>query len=45
MCSGQPCQQQYSGQTQLSPVQQQAQQLAAKERELAYNSRFASNLA
>ena len=30
---------------QLSPEQQQAQQLAAKERELAYNSRFASNLA
>jgi type IV secretion system protein VirB10 len=29
---------------QLSPVQQQAQELAAKERELAYNARFASNL-
>jgi type IV secretion system protein TrbI len=33
------------GQQQLSPEQQQAQQLAAKDRELAYNSRFASNLA
>jgi type IV secretion system protein VirB10 len=33
------------GQEQLSPEQQQAQQLAAKERELAFNSRFASNLA
>jgi type IV secretion system protein VirB10 len=42
---GQPCQQQYSAQPQLSPAQQQAQQLAAKERELAYDSRFASNLA
>jgi type IV secretion system protein VirB10 len=42
---GQPCQQQHSGQAQLSPAQQQAQQLAAKERELAYDSRFASNLA
>ncbi|MFZ0661195.1 MAG: TrbI/VirB10 family protein [Acidobacteriaceae bacterium] len=29
---------------QLSPAQQQAQQLAVKERELAYASRFASNL-
>jgi len=37
--------QQNSGQPQLTPAQQQAQQLAAKERELAYNSRFASNLA
>ena len=42
---GQPCQQQYSPQPQLSPAQQQAQQLAAKERELAFDSRFASNLA
>ena len=30
---------------QLSPEQQQIQQLAGKERELAFNSRFASNLA
>lgn len=37
--------QQSSAQQQLSPVQQQTQQLAAKERELAFNSRFASNLA
>jgi type IV secretion system protein VirB10 len=29
---------------QLSPAQQQAEELAAKERELAYNARFASNL-
>ena len=47
--SGQPCTQAYgpqaSGQSQLTPERQQAQQLAAKERELAYNSRFASNLA
>ena len=47
---GQPCPQvsygqQMPAQPQLTPVQQQAQQLAAKERELAYNSRFASNLA
>jgi hypothetical protein len=46
---GQTCPQAYSrqstGQPQLTPGQQQAQQLAAKERELAYNSRFASNLA
>ena len=28
----------------ISPQEQEAQQLAAKERELAYNSRFASNL-
>ena len=40
---GQPCSQ-ANGQSQLTPEQQQAQQLAAKERELAYNSRFASNL-
>ena len=47
---GQPCPQvsygqQMPAQPQLTPAQQQAQQLAAKERELAYNSRFASNLA
>jgi type IV secretory pathway VirB10-like protein len=46
---GQSCPQTYgqqaSGQSQLTPERQQAQQLAAKERELAYNSRFASNLA
>jgi type IV secretion system protein TrbI len=47
---GQPClqspyAQQSAAQPQLSPAQQQAQQLAAKERELAYDSRFASNLA
>ena len=45
---GQTCPQAYgqqnTGQPQLTPEQQQAQQLAAKERELAYNSRFASNL-
>ena len=42
---GQPCQQQgVYVQPQISPEQQQAQQLAAKERELAYNARFASNL-
>ncbi len=34
-----------NGQQQLSPEQQQIQQLAGKERELAFNSRFASNLA
>ena len=34
-----------NGQAQLPPEQQQAQQLAGKERELAFNSRFASNLA
>jgi type IV secretion system protein TrbI len=47
---GQPCAQpnmygqQAGGQPQVSPAQVEAQQLAAKERELAYNSRFASNL-
>ncbi len=46
---GQPCSQatygqQNAAQPQLSPAQQQAQQLAAKERELAFNARFASNL-
>jgi type IV secretion system protein VirB10 len=38
---GQPCGQQ---QQQLSPAAQEEQQLAAKDRELAYDSRFASNL-
>jgi type IV secretion system protein TrbI len=43
--SGQPCQQQgVYAQPQLSPQQEQAQQLAARERELAYDARFASNL-
>jgi type IV secretory pathway VirB10-like protein len=47
---GQSCPQaaygpQNNGQQQPTPEQQQAQQLAAKERELAYNARFASNLA
>jgi type IV secretion system protein VirB10 len=42
---GQPCQQQgVYAQPQVSPEQEQAQQLAARERELAYNARFASNL-
>jgi type IV secretion system protein VirB10 len=42
---GQPCQQQgVYVQPQVSPEEQQAQQLAARERELAYNARFASNL-
>jgi type IV secretion system protein VirB10 len=42
---GQPCsQQQSASMQQLSPAQQQAEGLAAKERELAYNARFASNL-
>jgi type IV secretion system protein TrbI len=46
---GQPCAQpnmygQQTGQPLISPQEQEAQQLAAKERELAYNSRFASNL-
>jgi type IV secretion system protein VirB10 len=40
---GQSCTQQPAGQ-QLSPAQQEGQQLAAKERELAFTSRFASNL-
>src|SRR4029077_12543885 len=46
-CSpGQPCPQAQQGsmQMQLTPVQQQAQLIAAKERERADNSRFASNL-
>jgi len=43
---GQPCPQAQQGNTQmqLTPVQQQAQLIAAKERERADNSRFASNL-
>jgi type IV secretory pathway VirB10-like protein len=43
---GQPCSQTQQGniQMQLSPVQQQAQMIAAKERERADDSRFASNL-
>jgi type IV secretion system protein TrbI len=44
---GQPCTQQQAAymQQQLSPAQQAEQQLAAKDRELTYDSRFASNLA
>jgi type IV secretory pathway VirB10-like protein len=50
---GQPCaqiqngypQQQGAGTAQLSPAQQEAQQLAAKERERDYNARFSSNIA
>src|SRR5439155_26440403 len=43
---GQPCPQAQQGnmQMQLTPVQQQAQLIAAKERERVDNSRFASNL-
>jgi type IV secretory pathway VirB10-like protein len=43
---GQPCPQTQQGnmQMQLTPVQQQAQLIAAKERERADDSRFASNL-
>jgi type IV secretory pathway VirB10-like protein len=43
---GQPCSQLQQGDTQIqpTPVQQQAQLIAAKERERADNSRFASNL-
>jgi type IV secretion system protein VirB10 len=46
---GQPCtpasyQQQQASVPQLSPAQQQAQQLAVKEQELAFDARFASNL-
>ncbi len=43
---GRPCPQAQQGnmQMQLTPVQQQAQLIAAKERERADNSRFASNL-
>jgi type IV secretion system protein VirB10 len=50
--AGQPCPQaqpgygqQNTGQQQLNPVQEQAQQIAAKERARADDSRFASNLA
>jgi type IV secretion system protein VirB10 len=44
--SGRPCQQMQQGnmERQLTPEQQQAQMIAAKERERADNSRFASNL-
>jgi type IV secretory pathway VirB10-like protein len=42
--AGQPCPQQGNGQPQLTPEQQQMEQLAAKERERADESRFASNL-
>jgi type IV secretion system protein TrbI len=46
---GQVCTQEMQQQNpqvqQLTPEQQQEQQLAAKERELAYNARFASNIA
>jgi type IV secretion system protein VirB10 len=44
--SGRPCPQlqQVNGQPQLTPDQQQAQMIAAKERERADNARFASNL-
>ena len=42
---GQPCAQQGEyAQQQLSPAAQEEQQLAAKDRELAYDARFASNL-
>jgi type IV secretory pathway VirB10-like protein len=43
---GQPCSQSQQGDTQvqLTPMQQQAQLIAAKERERVDNSRFASNL-
>jgi type IV secretion system protein VirB10 len=43
---GQPCAQQQSAYTQqqLSPAVQEEQQLAAKDRELAHDARFASNL-
>jgi type IV secretion system protein VirB10 len=43
---GRPCPQGQQGNTQvqLTPIQQQAQLIAAKERERADNSRFASNL-
>jgi type IV secretion system protein VirB10 len=43
---GQPCSQLQQGDTQMqpTPLQQQAQLIAAKERERADNSRFASNL-
>jgi type IV secretion system protein TrbI len=43
---GQPCAQPKGAyaQQQLSPAQQEAEQLAARDRELTYDSRFASNL-
>jgi len=43
---GQPCAQTSNGyaQQQLSPAQQETQQLAARDRELSYDSRFASNV-
>jgi type IV secretion system protein VirB10 len=42
---GQPCAQQGAyTQQQVSPAQQEAEQLAARDRELTYDSRFASNL-
>jgi type IV secretory pathway VirB10-like protein len=43
---GQPCPQAPNGymQQQLSPAQQEAQQLAARDRELSYDSRFTSNV-
>lgn len=46
-CPGSPtiAYQQQAGAQQLSPEQQQAEQLAAKEREQAFESRFSSNLA
>jgi type IV secretory pathway VirB10-like protein len=47
---GQPCapngySQQPGGASQLSPAQEEEQQIAAKDRERAYNARFSSNLA
>jgi type IV secretion system protein VirB10 len=43
--AGQPCPQQGAyAQQQISPAQQEEQQIAAKDRELTYASRFASNL-
>jgi type IV secretion system protein VirB10 len=42
--AGQPCPQAGNGQSQLTPEQEQAQQIAARERERADESRFASNL-
>jgi type IV secretion system protein VirB10 len=41
---GQPCAQQGEYTQQLSPAAQEEQQLAAKDRERAYDARFASNL-
>jgi len=42
---GEPCAQQTSyAQAQLDPLQQEEEQLAAKEKELAYAARFASNI-